>query len=203
MEPQDMPNPTGKIYSFIGLFPISKKTDFTKFRQYLRSLANDTTGSPLSVVQNIHTARLAIMDEAFSEGMPEPPDQFARRYLIFACCYNGRTVSDLTDRLADKLPDKDFREIWGKCHDCPKLTPDPAGKERLAHYFKQHQLNPNFFTSLQLDRTVPEILRSLELKQCFTSFVFDNQAQSPIELQANFRQFWAKHKTQAPRPRTL
>jgi hypothetical protein len=107
-----MPNPAGKIYSFVGLFPIEPATNCTALRQYLRSLDSDPRGSPLSAVNNIQTARLAIMDEAFFEGIPGRPDQFASRYLFFACNYDGSSVSHLTDRLAKNIP-TDVRSIWG------------------------------------------------------------------------------------------
>lgn len=198
-----MNNTNGKKYGFTGLFPIKENADGAALRDRLRRLDEHPRGSPLSAVDLIHMVRLVVLDQLPFQGSPAAFDQLRSRYLLFVCDFDGESVDVLVRALVAKTPDL-VTAIWEYCIGFPGLSPSADGDpQRLVDYFRQCQIRTNLFLADQPERTVPEILRGIEIKRRFADFLERHQGEPPDRLQQSFHDMWQSLRNAAPQPGSL
>jgi hypothetical protein len=161
-----MANVKGKKFGLTSLFPIRPGGHTSELRDYLRRMASEPYGSPLSGVKNIHMARFAIINDLVFEGVPAKRDLLKSNYLLFMCDFDGATVDALVAVMLGSIC-QTVHEIW--CH-CVGY-PGHAHRDHLTAYFEQCQLDTTLFLTDRPDDDVEAILRALMWKREFANFV--------------------------------
>jgi hypothetical protein len=182
-----MSNKNGRKYGFTALFPVKAGRHSDDLRCYLRSLDDPEKyprGSPFAAIDVIHQTRFVVIDHLPFQGFPAKYDSLRSNCLLFACDFDGDSPDEVVLEMIRCVP-ATMDEIWDHCVGYPSIA--TTAPERLTSYFRRYQLQTSLFFADQEDARVPEILHALSLKQRFSDFVRDHQADKPTaELQQLF-----------------
>jgi hypothetical protein len=179
-----MANANGKKFGLTALSPI-KPGHCEELRFRLRAMDSKPYGSPLSGVNTIHMARLAIINTLAFEGIPAKRDLLKSSYLLFMCDFDGATIDSLVAAMVANIP-ATINEIWGHCIAYPGLT----SRDQLTAYFERCQLETNLFLADRPGDEVETILRGLLYKREFAKFVATHQNNGLAFTKADFLNWW-------------
>lgn len=138
--------------------------------------------SPLARLTQLHTSRLQIFDRLVYQGEPQVRETLKNAYLVFTAVFDGEDPGPFLDAMIDLLP-AEIDSWWRHCVAYPGLTDRGAFKRWIKH----NQLTTSMFAVASPNRTVPEVLRSLALRERLLEFAVEAQALGAAELQQRFR----------------
>ena len=179
-----MANANGKKFGLTALSPI-KPGHCEELRIRLRAMDSKPYGSPLSGVNTVHMARLAIINTLAFEGIPAKRDLLKSSYLLFMCDFDGVTVDSLVAAMVANISGT-IDEIWGLCIAYPGLT----SRDQLTAYFERCQLETNLFLADRPDDEVETILRGLLYKREFAKFIARRQNGGQAITKTDFLDWW-------------
>jgi hypothetical protein len=172
-------NTSGQAYALTVLTPIEPGHESALVR-YLGAIESGA-GSPLAGVPGTHFARWVVINDVVYEGGGQARDHLKLGRLLFTSNFDG-TVEPYLEALRTGLGQA-ADEIWSHCVGYPGRQ-DPAA---FAAYLREHQIESALFFSAYGERTVPEVVRSLELRHQVIAFALRSQGLAAAELQTAFR----------------
>jgi hypothetical protein len=138
--------------------------------------------SPLARLTQLHTSRLQIFDRLVYQGEPQQRETLKNAYLVFTAAFDGGDPDAFLDALMDLLP-ADADAWWRHCVAYPGM----ADRAAFKRWIKHNQVPTSMFAVASPNRTVPEVLRSLALRERLLEFAVDAQGLGAAELQQRFR----------------
>ncbi|MEE2897061.1 MAG: hypothetical protein VX815_01210 [Gemmatimonadota bacterium] len=140
--------------------------------------------SPLAKLGTVHTSRLQIFDHLVYQGAPQKRDQLRWDYLVFTAAFDGHDLDPFLDSIVDQIPDE-ADSWWRHCLAYPGLKDRTAFKK----WIRDNQVHTSLFAVASPNRSVPEVLESLALRERLVEFAIANQNQqtSAAELRERFR----------------
>ena len=195
-----MANVNGEMYGLTALSPIiSGRNDgdanggqphYAAIREYLARMPNGPA-SPLAKVESTHFARWVVMDDVTYLGRPAKLDNLKSRYLMFTSNFYGGLEAYL-ESLAREMPDV-VEALWSHCAGY-------SGLSNFSAYIAKCQIETTFYFADVNDKTVPEILKALQLQGGLAAFIEESQGTPPEALKASFEAFF-RRRNDAPPPR--
>jgi hypothetical protein len=176
----DAHNTSGQAYGLTVLTPIRQGHESALVR-YLGALQSGAA-SPLAGVPGTHFARWVVIDDVVFEGGGQSRDHLKLARLLFTSNFDG-TVERYLEGLRTGLGEA-ADDIWSHCVGYPGMQEPGA----FAAYLRAHQIESSLFFSAYGDRTVSEVVGSLELRHQVIAFALRSQGVAPAELQAAFRE---------------
>lgn len=175
----DASNISGQAYSLTVLTPIvdGRETDLA---QCLNGL-DSGPASPLAGVPGTHFARWVVIDDVVYEGSDEGErEHLAHPRLLFTSNFDGG-LEPYLEGLRTGLGDR-ADTIWGHCTGYPGREDGAA----FAAWIRHHQIDSSLFYTAYGDRTVAEVIRSLELRTRLIGFALRAQGMAASELKTAF-----------------
>ncbi|MDA1016850.1 MAG: hypothetical protein O3A00_20630 [Planctomycetota bacterium] len=182
-----MPNRAGNAYGLTTLCPIRNSRDHrhslaTLVRDHLESLGIHED-SPMAAVPNTYLCRFYVLDDVFYEMKPAKLDHLKSKYLVFASNFHGDRDTYL--RGMWQHAESFVRETWQHCVGFARVQ----SAESFIEYIEACQVKTTLFFMGSTDVPLEEQLKSLYLKQEFSSFVAEHQGLNAEELQQAFQEF--------------
>ena len=173
-------NTSGQAYALTVLTPIRAGHESALVR-YLAGLESGAA-SPLAGVPGTHFARWVVIGDVVYEGGAQARDHLELPRLLFTSNFDG-TIEPYLEALRSGLGEA-ADEIWSHCVGYPGRQ-EPAA---FAAYLREHQIESALFFAAYGERTVSEVVRSLELRHQVIAFALRSQGMAPAELQTAFRE---------------
>jgi len=179
-----MANRIGQVYGLTIFSPLLESDGMdtehaSSVRRYLGTLSRNKS-SPFARVSGTHFARLVVMDDVVFVGAPAREEHLQSRYLVFEANFDG-DLDKYLDSMAREIPGE-VDSIWKHCVGYPGV----ANAAAFAAYMKKCQVETTFFFADVCDRTVPEILRALQVQSALAHFIEKNQGRPATEIQMAF-----------------
>jgi hypothetical protein len=140
------------------------------------------TASPLARLTQLHTSRLQIFDQLVYQGAPQQRETLKNAYLVFTAVFDGEDPGPFLDAVIDLLP-TEADNWWRHCVAYPGFSDRAAFKRWIKH----NQITTSMFAVASPNRTAPEVLRSLALRERLLEFAVEAQGLGAAELQRRFR----------------
>jgi hypothetical protein len=136
--------------------------------------------SPIARLGTVHTSRLQIFDRLVHQGPSQQRESLNSNYLVFTAAFDGE-LEPFLDAVVDRMPEAD--SWWRHCIAYPGLADRPAFKRWIRH----NQIHTSLFAINSPNRTVPEVLESLALREKLLDFAIATQGVSERELHERFQ----------------
>lgn len=171
-------NRSGQAYSLTVLAPIlpGHADDLAGHLDTLAGLH----ASPLARVPGTHFARWVVIDDVVYEGPPQKRDHLSAPRLLFTSNFDGELAPYLEGMRTGMGTDADA--IWSHCAGYPGHEDDAA----WAPWFDAHQIDSSLFFGAYGDRTVQQVLGSLDARSKLRQFALDHRGTPAAELQTRF-----------------
>jgi hypothetical protein len=180
----DRRNTCGQAYALTVMTPILEGHE-SVLTHYLSTL-EPGPASPLASVPGTHFARWVVIGDVVYEGVGQQPDHLRVGRLLFTSNFDG-PFEPYLEKLCRGLGGV-ADAIWGHC--CGYPGTGDAGA--FAAYMRSHQLESSLFFSAYGDRTVEDVKRSLDARRLLIDFAVRAQEMAAVELQAAFRETFAR-----------
>ncbi len=188
-----MGNSINQAYGLTALLPIrhgaENNESFDKIlRDKLQAFSLLET-SPLAKVPNTYLSRAFILNDVFYEGAPAIEEHLANKYLVFSSNFHGSLddyLQGMWEAISGLLQDL-------LCHCVGFQAVDSA--KAFIKYMKRCQVDNSLFFNGSNDKSLPEQLKALYVKQAFIHFAYQTQhlrmqgEEGAAQLQAAFQRF--------------
>lgn len=181
---KDRRNKCGTAYALTVITPIIDGRE-SALARYLSTLEAGPA-SPLANVAGTHFARWAVIGDVVYEGDGQRPDHLKLGRLLFTSNFDGPPAPYL-ERLRTGLGEV-ADAIWGHCGGYPGSGDAGA----FAAYMRSHQIESSLFFAAYGERSVEDVKRSLATRHTVIDFALEAQGMSAVELQAAFRETFAR-----------
>lgn len=186
-------NRAGNKYGYTALFPIRDAANGSTLRLHLNKLGEHKNGSPFCAAPLVHLIRFIIIDQWPYEGYPAKTETLLRPYLVVMCDFDGTEVADLAKALVQHAPGAAY-DVWRHCMAFPfadrSELAEAAAADRLAHYLGRGEVGTVLYLSDQLEATVGDILKAIQVQAAFAEFVARHQLADPHRLKKEFFSRW-------------
>ena len=135
--------------------------------------------SPIARLGTVHTSRLQIFDRLVHQGPSQKRESLNSNYLVFTAAFDGE-LEKFLDSVPDRVPEAD--SWWRHCVAYPGLTDRAAFKRWIRH----NQIHTSLFAVNSPNRSVPDIVESLALREKLLDFAVAAQGLGDVELQDRF-----------------
>jgi hypothetical protein len=143
--------------------------------------------SPLARLDGLHFSRLQIFRELVHQGEKQRKrDRLRSSHLVFTSTFDGELDPYLEAICARLGAEAD--EWWQHCAGYPG-TADPAA---FTRYIRDHQADTSLFASAHPNASVARVRESVELRDRIVDFAAGAQGLDAAELQARFRERFAR-----------
>jgi hypothetical protein len=180
----DRHNTCGQAYALTVMTAILEGHE-SALTRYLSTLKAGPA-SPLASVPGTHFARWVVIGDVVYEGSGQRPDHLRLGRLLFTSNFDG-PLEPYLEKLRTGLGEV-ADSIWSHCGGYPGAADAGA----FAAYMRSHQLESSLFFAAYGDRTVDDVKRSLALRRQVIAFAVRAQQLGPVELQAAFRETFAR-----------
>jgi hypothetical protein len=143
--------------------------------------------SPIARVPNTYRRRLWVLNDVPYQGHPAVLEHLKSSYLVFSSNFHGDLDTYLRGMWVNV--EAEIRAVLECCVGFDEIVHDA---ETFIAYVKRCQVTTTFFFNGSSDEPLDEQLKSLYLKQEFSTFAFENQGKSAADLQAAFKRFVAR-----------
>ncbi len=165
-------------YGLTSFFPI-KEGEEDALARYL-DLMPVGRESPLARLTQVHCSRLHILRDLVHQGGNQAPEPLQSVWLIFTASFDGSLDELLGDLHAAMAEEADA--IWGRCVGYPGRG-DPGAFRR---YFEHNQIHNHYYLSPFPDASLPEVRRSLAVRDDVARFAAEAQGMDAETLQRRF-----------------
>jgi hypothetical protein len=138
---------------------------------------------PLAAISTLHFARWVVIDDVRSQSWPAREEHLRSKYLLFAADFDGPLPSFL-DALfyqAHRL----VQSIWEHCVGFPGV----GNRAAFGRYFEECRLKRTFPFAAYPERSLPEVLKALDVQRRMLTFIQSTQGKASAELQRAFVKF--------------
>jgi hypothetical protein len=177
-------NRVGTAYALTVFTPIARGHE-DELRAHLEGLP-EGAGSALARLDQLHTARLQIIDHLVHQGARQKPERLKSNYLVFTANFDG-DLDDFLDAISERLgPEADA--VWGHCAGYPGASDRAAFKRYIA----EHQIHTNLFAAAYPTASVSRVRESLALRERVVDFAADAQGLDAAALKERFLNTFAE-----------
>ncbi len=180
----DRRNTCGQAYGLTVMTPILEGHE-SALAHYLSTLGTGSA-SPLASVSGTHFARWVVIGDVVYEGGRRRPEHLRVGRLLFTSNFDGLPepyLEELRTGLGEVAD-----QVWTHCAGYPGCTDAGA----FAAYMRSHQIESSLFFAAYGERTVQDVKRSLATRRRVIEFAVRAQGLAPGELQATFRETFAR-----------
>jgi len=139
--------------------------------------------SPMAKTPNTYLCRFYVLNDVFYEGAPAVEEHLKSKYLVFSSNYYGDVDTYLKNMW--KHSEEAVKAIWKHCVAFDKVQ----NATDFADYMGRCQVKNNLFFNGSSGDPLDEQLKTLYLKQEFSRFAYENQGNTPAQLQKAFQYF--------------
>jgi hypothetical protein len=169
-----MSDTSGQAYALMVVAPVADGQE-QALRDHLAALPPGAD-SPLARLGTTHFARFLVLHDLVPQGTESGPDHLASPHLVFTSTFDG-ALRPYLDALRVHLREH-VDGIWGRCVGYPGSRDAGA----FARYLVHNQVHTTFFFSAYPEATVPDVLRSLALREQVTALAIATQGMPPAQL---------------------
>jgi hypothetical protein len=182
----DRRNTCGQAYGLTVMTPILEGHE-SALAHYLSTLGTGSA-SPLASVSGTHFARWVVIGDVVYEGGRQRPEHLRVGRLLFTSNFDGLPepyLEELRTGLGEVAD-----QVWTHCAGYPGCA--DADADAFAAYMRSHQIESSLFFAAYDERTVGDVQRSLVTRRRMIEFAVRAQELTPGELQAAFRETFAR-----------
>ena len=177
-------NRVGTAYALTVFTPIAPGHE-DELRAHLEGLP-EGAGGALARLDQLHTARLQIIDHLVHQGARQKPERLKSNYLVFTANFDG-DLDDFLDAICARLaPEADA--LWGHCAGYPGASDRAAFKRYIA----EHQIHTNLSAAAYATASVSRVRESLALRERVVDFAADAQGLDAAALKERFLNTFAE-----------
>jgi hypothetical protein len=177
-------NRVGTAYALTVFTPIAPGHE-DELRAHLEGLP-EGAGSALARLDQLHTARLQIIDHLVHQGARQKPERLKSNYLVFTANFDG-DLDDFLDAICARVaPEADA--LWGHCAGYPGASDRAAFKRYIA----EHQIHTNLSAAAYATASVSRVRESLALRERVVDFAADAQGLDAAALKERFLNTFAE-----------
>jgi hypothetical protein len=169
-----MSDTSGQAYALMVVTPVADGQE-QALRDHLAGLPTGAD-SPLAGLGTTHFARFLVLHDLVPQATDARPDHLASPHLLFTSSFDG-ALRPYLDALRVHLREH-VDAVWGRCVGFP----GSGDADAFARYLLHNQVHTTFFFSAYPRTTVPEVLRSLALREQVTALAIATQGLPPAQL---------------------